>query len=87
MDKQATHTHYQSIEYETRFIALSDGRVTGRAQRITPPAVPRLWPFTRLPRLGDPSGPSLAPQTAEPLAPGSSNPAPDPPASVTGASP
>src|ERR1035441_8420829 len=32
-------------------------------------AVSRLWPFTRLPCLGDPSGPSLAPQTAEPLAP------------------
>ena len=30
--------------------------------------VPRLWPFTRLPRLGDPSGPGLAPQTGEPLA-------------------
>src|ERR1035437_8680810 len=31
--------------------------------------MPRLWPFSYLPRLGDPSEPSLAPQTAEPLAP------------------
>ena len=61
-----TPTHHQATEYETRFIALSNGRVTGRAGRITRPAVPRLWPFTRLPRLGDPSEPSLAPQTAEP---------------------
>ena len=87
MDKQVTPAHYQAIEYETRFIALSDGRVTGHAGRITRPAVPRLWPFTRLPRLGDPSEPSLAPQTVEPLAPGSPNPAPDPRASATGASP
>ena len=36
-------------------------------------AEPGLWPFTRLPRLGDPSGPSLAPQKAEPLAPCSFN--------------
>src|ERR1035441_158476 len=71
MDKQVTPAHYQAIEFETRFIALSDGRVTGHAGRITRPAVPRLWPFTRLPRLGDPSEPSLAPQTVEPLAPGS----------------
>ena len=66
MDKQVTPTHYQAIDYETRFIALSDGRVTGRARRTTRPAVPQLCPFTRLPRLGDPSEPSLAPQTAEP---------------------
>src|ERR1039458_10384225 len=32
-------------------------------------AAPRLWPFTRLPCLGDPFGTSLAPQAAEPLAP------------------
>ena len=36
--------------------------------------VRRLWAYTRLPYLRDPSGPSLAPQTAEPLAPYSSSP-------------
>src|ERR1035441_10157544 len=36
---------------------------------ITRQAVPRLWPFTRLLRLGDTSEPSLAPQTAQPAAP------------------
>ena len=50
-------------------------------------AVPRLWPYTRLPRLGDPSEPSLAPQVVEPLAPGSPNPAPDHPAGRPGVSP
>jgi hypothetical protein len=43
--------------------------VTGLALRITRQAVPQLWPLTRLPRLGDPSEPSLAPQTVELLAP------------------
>ena len=41
----------------------------------------------RFPRLGDPSEPSLAPHTAEPLAPQSSSPAPDRPAGRAGASP
>jgi hypothetical protein len=63
MDKQVIPTHYQAIEYETRFIALYDRRVTRRARRITPPALPQLWPFTRLSRPGDPSEPSLTPQT------------------------
>src|SRR5208282_816444 len=39
------------------------------------------------PRPGGPSELGLAPQTAEPLAPYSSNPAPDHPAGRTGASP
>jgi len=43
-------------------------------------SAPQLWPLIRLPRLGDPSEPSLAPDTVEPIAPCSSNPTPDPPA-------
>ena len=35
--------------------------------------MPRLWPLARFSRLGDPSEPSLAPQTAESLAPYCSN--------------
>jgi hypothetical protein len=49
--------------------------------------VPRLWPFTRLPRLGDPFEPSLAPQTVEPLAPDPSKLAPDLRAGLAGDSP
>ena len=75
------------LESSFRFSALSHGMITGLAWRITRQAVPRLWPFTCLPRLGDPSEPSLAPQTAEPLAPCSSNPVPDHPAGRPGASP
>jgi hypothetical protein len=54
---------------------------------FTRPAVPRRWLFTRFPRLGDPSEPSFAPETVEPLAAGSSHPAPDPLAGPSGASP
>src|ERR1035437_3353791 len=43
----------------TRFIVLSGGRVAGLAGRIVRQVVPRLWPFTRLPRLGYPSEPQL----------------------------
>ena len=75
------------LEGKTRFIAFADGRVTRLARRLTRQAVPRLRPFTRLPRFGDPSEPGLAPQTSEPLARDSSNLAPDPPADLTGASP
>ena len=51
------------------------------------PMVPRLWFFARLPRLGGPSEPGLAPRTAEPLAPYFTNPAPERPGSPTVASP
>jgi hypothetical protein len=54
--------------------------VIGLVCRITRQAAPQLWPLIRLPRLGDPSEPSLAPDTVEPIAPCSSNPTPDPPA-------
>ena len=48
--------------------------------------MPRHQPFAAFPRRGDPSKPSLAPQTAEPLAPYSSNAAPDRPAGRAGTS-
>ena len=49
--------------------------------------VPQLSPWSSSPRLGDFSEPSLAPQTAEPVAPYSPTAAPGPPAGLPVASP
>jgi hypothetical protein len=48
--------------------------------------MPRLWPLAGSPRPGDLAEPSLAPKNRRPTGPFSSNPAPDHPAGLAGAS-
>ena len=57
---------YNSLESKTRFIARSDGVVTGLLSEESGWTVPRLSPLARFRRLGDPSEPNLAPPPAEP---------------------
>jgi hypothetical protein len=82
----------RSMVFGPRFMKAMWHQARGnRSHMAGPPALcPPLSANRRLPTiqcLGDPSEPSSAPQIAGPLAAHSSHPAPDPPASPTGASP